>query len=57
MVFVRIPAQKLDGLGDYLKARGVLVLPAPRMRLATHLDVDAEAIDRAVGAFARYFRD
>jgi len=57
MVFVRIPAQKLDGLGDYLKARGVLVLPAPRLRLATHLDLDADAIDRAVAAFAGYLRD
>jgi threonine aldolase len=57
MVFVRIPAPKLDGLRDHLKTEGILVLPGTRMRLATHLDVNAEAIDRAVAAFARYFRD
>jgi threonine aldolase len=57
MVFVRIPPQKLDGLGDRLKSEGILALPGPRMRLVTHLDVDAEAIDRAVAAFASYFRD
>jgi threonine aldolase len=56
MVFVRIPAQKLDGLGDHLKMHGIAVLPAQRMRLVTHLDVDAAGIDRALAAFASYFR-
>ena len=32
----------------------ILVLGGPRMRLVTHLDVDAAAIDRALGA-ARSF--
>jgi threonine aldolase len=57
MVFVRIPAQKLGGLREHLESQGVLVLPGARMRLATHLDVDEEAIDRALAAFAGYFRD
>jgi threonine aldolase len=56
MVFVRIPAQKLDGLGDHLKMHGIAVLPAQRVRLVTHLDVDAAGIDRALAAFASYFR-
>jgi threonine aldolase len=32
------------------------VLSGPRLRLVTHLDVDAAAVDRAVAAFASYFR-
>jgi threonine aldolase len=56
MVFVRIPADRLARLGGHLESHGVRVLPAPRMRLATHLDVDTAGIDRAVAAFASYFR-
>ena len=56
MVFVRLPPDKVEGIGEHLKARGVLVLPGARMRLATHLDVDASGIDRAVAGFASYFR-
>ena len=56
MVFVRIPADRLARLGEHLESHGVRVLPAPRMRLVTHLDVDTAGIDRAVAAFASYFR-
>ena len=56
MVFVRPPPDRLQALADDLKARSVLVLPAPRLRLVTHLDVDAEGIERAVAAFEGYFR-
>jgi threonine aldolase len=57
MVFVCMPPGKVDGLAAHLKTHGVVVLPAgPRMRLVTHLDVDAAAVDRAVAAFAGYFR-
>jgi len=55
MVFVRIPAQRLEGLAEHLKGEGIAVLPAARMRLATHLDVDAAGVQRALSAFARYF--
>ena len=56
MVFVRIPTDRLARLGEHLESRGVRVLPGPRMRLVTHLDVDAAGIERAVAAFASYFR-
>ena len=56
MVFVRPPPDRIQGLVEYLKARGVLVLPAPRMRLVTHLDVDAAGVERALAAFESYFR-
>jgi threonine aldolase len=55
MVFVRIPQERVAALASHLKASGVLVLPGARMRLVTHLDVDAAGIDRAVAAFRSFF--
>jgi threonine aldolase len=54
MVFVRIPAEKAAPLGEHLNAHGVLVLPGARMRLVTHLDIDAAGIERALGAFRSF---
>jgi threonine aldolase len=51
MVFVRVPPAAGEGLAANLRERGVVVLPAARMRLVTHLDVDAAGIERAVAAF------
>jgi threonine aldolase len=56
IVFVAIPAKSVPDLGTHLAAGGVLAFAGPRMRLVTHLDVDAAAIDRAVAAFAGVFR-
>lgn len=55
MVFVRVPAEKLAGLSEYLLRQGVVVLPGARMRLVTHLDVDGAGIERALAAFRGYF--
>ena len=52
MVFVRIPPERLERLLTQLESRGIAVLPAARMRLVTHLDVDAQGIERALSAFA-----
>jgi len=49
MVFVRVGADA-ERLADHLRVHAVLVLPEPRMRLVTHLDVDAAGIDRALAA-------
>jgi threonine aldolase len=46
----------VDALKAHLDAQGVVTLPGPRMRLVTHLDVNAAGIDRAVQAFAGFFR-
>jgi threonine aldolase len=43
------------GLVEHLAKQGVIVLPAARLRLVTHLDVDAAGIERAIAAF-RSFR-
>jgi threonine aldolase len=52
MVFVRVPAGRVQALAAHLAREGILALPGPRMRLVTHLDVDRAGIDRAVAAFA-----
>ena len=41
-------------LAAFLKARGVLVLPGKKVRLVTHLDVDAAGIDAVLSAFAAF---
>ena len=55
MVFATVPTEKVAALAEHLKQRHVLVLPGARMRLVTHLDVDAAGIDRALGAFGEFF--
>jgi threonine aldolase len=47
MVFVQVP----EGLTDHLAGNGILVLSGRRLRLVTHLDVDAAGIERALDAF------
>jgi len=56
MVFVRLPDADAQPLFRHLEKQGVTVLPGPRMRLVTHLDVDAAGIERALDAFRTYFR-
>ena len=51
MVFV----QSAPGLVEHLAQHGVIALPGARLRLVTHLDVNAAGIDRAIAAF-RSFR-
>jgi len=55
MVFVQIPPKELPGLFEHLGKNQIAVLAGPRMRLVTHLDVDAAGIERAVAAFRAYF--
>ena len=54
MVFVGIPAERAAALVEHLRGSGVIALPGARMRLCTHLDVDAAGIDRAVAAFRAF---
>jgi threonine aldolase len=55
MVFAHIPAESVAGLKSHLESNGVVALVGPKLRLVTHLDVDAAAIDRAVAVFASFF--
>ena len=56
MVFAQVPADKVAGLKQHLEANGIVALAGPKLRLVTHLDVDAAAIDRAVEVFGAYFQ-
>jgi threonine aldolase len=47
MVFAQVPA----GMDEHLNRSGIKVLKGPRLRLVTHLDVDAAGIERALAAF------
>jgi threonine aldolase len=50
MVFI----ESAPGLVEHLAQHSVVVLPAARLRLVTHLDVDAAGVDRAVAAFRSF---
>jgi threonine aldolase len=54
MVFVTVPAERVAALAEHLKKHNVLVLPGARMRLVTHLDVDAAGIERAISAVGEF---
>ena len=56
MVFASVPKESVAALKSHLDAQGIVALVGPRMRMVTHLDVDAAGIDRAVAAFASFFR-
>ena len=57
MVFIRVPAERLQALDAHLRAAGVRVSIGyvPTVRLVTHLDIDDDGIERTVAAFARFF--
>jgi len=55
MVLLKISATTATSLAAHLRRADVLVLPRAPMRLVTHLDVDATAIDRALAGFQSFF--
>ena len=50
-----LAAAKAAGFLEHLKAHNILATGLYRLRFVTHLDVDAEAIDRVIGVVRRYF--
>jgi threonine aldolase len=56
MVFVRVPLSRCAGLAAHLESSGIKALVGARTRLCTHLDVDAQGIERAAAAFAGFFK-
>lgn len=52
MIYVGLPEERIVGLADRLKERGILIYPGNPLRLVTHLDVSAEAVERALGVFS-----
>jgi threonine aldolase len=53
MVYVDCSAVDLSQLKTRLLERGVIISPASRLRLATHLGIDDGAVERALLAFQR----
>jgi threonine aldolase len=54
IVFADLRSDRAPGLVAHLKSRGVLATGLYRLRFVTHLDVDAEGVDRAVAAMREY---
>lgn len=53
LLFVRVSEERLDALRAALPEAGILAsVGGPRIRLATHLDVDDAAVARVLGVFA-----
>jgi threonine aldolase len=56
MVFVAIDKAAVSGLSGHLASSGINALVSPRMRIVTHLDLDAGAVDRVIDAFRQFFK-
>ena len=54
IVFADLEGERATGLMEHLKSRGVLATGLYRLRFVTHLDVDAEGVDRAVAAMREH---
>lgn len=55
MVYVHLDA-RVGAFKEFAAARGVTVTAAPRLRMVTHLGVDAQQIEQVVGVFADFAR-
>ena len=55
MVFVAASGDRAAGLVAHLKSRGVLTTGVYQLRFVTHLDVDADGIDRTIAAVREHF--
>lgn len=57
MVFVDLPAQHRPALTATLREAGIVVAGGygPSLRLVTHLDIDADGIERTIDAFRQFF--
>jgi threonine aldolase len=55
MVFAETDKDTAEALCSHLAAHGILVKPATRMRLVTHLDVSRSDIDTVISTVREYF--
>lgn len=56
ILYAEIPAQLCAPLEKYLREHGVLASVKPHMRLVTHLDISADAVDYTVQQFKKFFQ-
>ena len=55
MVFVKVASDRPEAFAEHCKRHGVLIRMRNPNRLVTHLDIDADGIDRAVGVMREFF--
>jgi threonine aldolase len=53
MVYVQL-GERASTVKAFMAERGIAVSAAPRLRLVTHLDVNAEQIEQVIEAFAAF---
>ena len=56
IVFADLAGERAAGLIAHLKSRGVLATGLYRLRFVTHLDVDADGVDRAIAAVREHLQ-
>ncbi len=56
MVFVRLSKNQASALTDFLKTRGILILPSVRGRLVLHSGMDPANVHAVAEALAAFFR-
>ena len=55
MVFVKVAPERLEAFAAHCERHAVLVRVRNPNRLVTHLDIDSDGIDRAVGVMRKFF--
>jgi threonine aldolase len=56
MVYVQI-GERAEAIKAYAAERGIQLSAAPRLRMVTHMDVDAGQIDQVIGTFVEFSRN
>ena len=56
ILFADLQGERAAGLMAHLKARGILATGLYRLRFVTHLDVDADGVDRTIAAMREHLR-
>lgn len=56
ILFADLQGERAQGLMAHLKSRGILATGLYRLRFVTHLDVDADGVDRTIAALREHLR-
>jgi threonine aldolase len=54
MAFVNVPSVDVAPLQEHLRGAGILARVGPQMRLVTHLDLDAQQVERVIAVMAAF---
>ena len=54
MVFVHLPADKVDGIAEHFHNDGIRVLPGQRLRLVMHLDLGADDVQTVIASAQKF---